>query len=170
MKMHLAKNSIFLLLVVFISCMACIKSNRYEKEYHFANQNWSHTDTLDFQFNIKDTSVGYDMLFLVKHTYDYAYSNIWIKMLNTNPIGRTDTLSLEIPLALPTDGEWLGRRVNEIAMHRANIGPNGAALRFKTPGTYKIRILQDMRSNELENVWSAGLALEKTVTGNNSKQ
>lgn len=151
----------FLFCVILLS--ACIKGDAYQKEYFFKDKNWQYTDVCNYNVNISDTSCKYNLFLLLKHTYKYPHSNIWVQLLNTNPKGRTDTLRIEVPLALPTTGEWLGRRMHKIVEHKLNIGPNGSALKFSLPGIYKLQILQDMRINPLPEVISSGLALEKEI-------
>jgi gliding motility-associated lipoprotein GldH len=159
--MH-SKYFISVVIGVCIILNACIPAGTYQKEYHFANKQWSSNNICKYKVRITDTASKYNLLFLLKHTYKYPVSNIWVKLLNTNPLGKTDTLSLEIPLALPTDGEWMGRRMNNIVEHIMNIGPNGSALKFNIPGEYNMQIIQDMRIDPLPEVMSTGLALEKT--------
>ncbi len=154
----------FIIFGIIITCTtACMPGGTYQKEYHFADKKWKATNACEYSVNITDTSSKYNLLFLLKHTYAYPVSNIWVKLLNTNPKGKTDTLNLEIPLAVPTDGEWMGRRMNKIVEHRANIGPNGSPLKFDMPGLYKLKVIQDMRIDPLPEVLSTGLAIEKAL-------
>jgi gliding motility-associated lipoprotein GldH len=148
-------------LFIIITFTDCLQSGIFQKEVHFANRQWSNSQICEYAFDIKDTSAKYNLIFLLKHTYKYPFGNIWLQLLNTNPKGKTDTLNLEVPLALPTDGEWLGRRFNKIVEHRMNIGPNGSEMKFSIPGLYKVKIIQDMRLNPLPEVLSTGLAVEK---------
>jgi gliding motility-associated lipoprotein GldH len=98
------------------------------------------------------------MMFIVRHTNAYPYSNIWLNVYYKEPGDSSFTRTrVEIPLAEPS-GKWLGRGMGEIYEQRMFIDQ----LHLDRVGKYEMRLEQNMRVNELPEILQVGLRLEKT--------
>jgi gliding motility-associated lipoprotein GldH len=136
---------------------------------------WNYSFKPNFKFNITDTTAGYQLLFLVRHTDAYPFNNIWLMMETKGPGDTTFTkMRVEVRLAAP-DGKWLGRGMGDIYEQRAEINSTAQPAVFPKSGEYTIRLSQDMRRNPLPEVMQVGLRLvnlgtmpeqQKPVTAN----
>jgi gliding motility-associated lipoprotein GldH len=139
----------------------CVPSPYYEKHATFPRNEWSNKAIPSFKFDIKDTSVAYNLYFIIRHTEAYPFSNIWIYIYSKQPDAKKYEQSrIEIPLAEPS-GKWLGRGMGEIWEQRMPITRNDNPMQFNKPGTYEIKFEQNMRVNPLPEILQVGLRIEK---------
>lgn len=141
---------IFMLL--FCNYLTCCKSP--DTVYQDINKaEWEQNDTLEYLIP-KQQYDQKQMTIYIRHTNDYAFQNIWLK-ISCEP--KDSTLKFdryEFQLAQP-NGVWLGHK-------------SGAIYNFSTPiegldckgDTCKILVLQDMRANPLVGVQSVGFGFE----------
>ncbi len=135
-----------LLLTVLLSC------GQPNATYHdINNQAWSNTDTLYYDVSAEQIN-GLDKQLIIRHTSDYYYQNIWLK-ISCQPKGQMPVFDrYEIQLAAP-NGHWLGRRAGaiisrEVALNDLTCGADSC----------RIAIVQNMRQNPLNGIQSVGLA------------
>jgi gliding motility-associated lipoprotein GldH len=148
--------------IALLSFAACMPGNQYQQKYFLPNHEWAYSDVKTFSFAIKDTSAKYNLQFLLQHTENYGYSNLWLKMRVKYPSGTIDSQRIEVPLALP-DGHWLGRFANNMVEHTMNIAPNAATTTFSEKGIYTISLEQDMRINPMKAIEYVGLQIDKVA-------
>jgi len=136
----------------------CMPSPYYQKDYSVPKNEWTYNFQPVFKFEISDTVDSYNMMFIIRHTNAYPYSNIWLNVYYKQP-GDTSfaRTRVEIPLSEPS-GKWLGRGMGEIYEQRMLVDQ----LHLNRPGRYEMRLEQNMRVNELPEVLQVGLRLEKT--------
>lgn len=122
---------------------------------------WDNSFKPEFKFNIDDTAAGYQLLFLMRHTDAYPFSNIWLIMDTKGP-GDTAfrKMRVEVKLAAPS-GQWLGRGMGDIYEQRVPINAVNQPAIFPKLGLYTVRLSQDMRKNPLPEVIQVGLRIEK---------
>lgn len=150
------KNTLLLLVIVFF--FSCGKSYLYEKEISIKNAAWTDNDTLNFSFNIPDTSKIYNILLDVEHSPEYAFQNMYVEIYTAFPSG--DRIKEMVSLELANRaGAWYGDCGSSSCTLEIPI-QEGAF--FNQMGDYKITIKQFMRKNPLVGVQRIGLKIEDT--------
>ncbi|XZF12701.1 gliding motility lipoprotein GldH [Chitinophagaceae bacterium MMS25-I14] len=156
-----------IILVSFLLLSGCITSPVYQKTYSVPQNSWSYDFQPSFKFEVTDTTVLYNLFFVVRHTDNYPYSNIWLNVYTKQP-GDTafSKTRIEVTLASPT-GQWLGRGMGELWEQRMLLNTPGDRSILHKPGKYEIKLEQNMRLNPLPEVLQAGLRIEKDGNRNN---
>jgi len=146
-----------LALICVVAMAGCMPSPYYQKDYSVPQNEWTYNFKPVFKFDISDTTVSYNLMFIVRHTNAYPFSNIWLNVYHKQPGDSSFTRTrVEVPLAEPS-GKWLGRGMGEISEQRMLLDQ----LHLNRPGKYEMRLEQDMRINELPEILQVGLRLEK---------
>ncbi len=147
--------------IVILCCLllaSCMSSPYYEKNQSIPHDAWAYDYTPSFKFLVSDTTVYYNLYFLVRHTEAYPYSNIWLRLYSKQP-GDTIYQESRVEIQLATNaGQWTGRGMGEIYEQRKYLDQ----LAFKRKGVYEIKMVQDMRINPLPEILQVGLRVEKT--------
>jgi len=112
-------------------------------------------DTLMLTAHINDTSKIYSWNFYVEILPDYPYSNIWLFVSMKSPDGTLNTDTLDFTLA-DNKGEWYGTHHDEYTLSRNQILP---CMKYKSPGEYKLSIVQGMRTDNLKGIRNIELNL-----------
>ncbi len=150
----------FSLLTFSLLCFlaGCLPAPYFQKEEVVPQGAWTYNFKPSFEFEITDTSVGYQPYFLIRHTQAYPYSNLWVLLYITVPgdsIVKVERVN--VPLAENT-GKWLGRGMGEIYEQRLPMNL-GDSVHFNKKGIYKISMEQNMRVNPLPEVLNVGLRI-----------
>jgi gliding motility-associated lipoprotein GldH len=170
---------IWLLLLPFlIGLQSCIQSPFYQKSYDLPGNKWRIDNRLTFTVDIVDTAIYYNMSLLLRHTNNYPYSNIWMKMAIKGPGDSVfRPVRIEVPLATP-QGQWLGTGMGAIYEQRRMMVVDHNALPvtldmisvsessyndiFSKRGVYEIRLEHNMREDALPDILQVGLRVEKS--------
>ena len=102
---------------------------------------WAYSDSIRFSFDVSDTSQVYRLQLEVAHDPEYAWENVYVRILTAFPDDsvKTDILSLELSDGA---GAWQGQCSGSTC--RLGI-PLQARVRFPMPGTYGLTFVQHMR-------------------------
>lgn len=148
-------NSLFLFaLAIFFS--ACNDTAVKDVFVNIPNSNWSYDRPIKTEVEITDTSKPYNLLVNFRHTEDYRYANLWIRVSIIDPSKKKVTERKEFQLALQ-DGEWLGKGSGNLYSYQLIFKDN---YKFNTAGKYTFIIEQNMRDNPLKYVSDVGLRIE----------
>ncbi|MEO1712487.1 MAG: gliding motility lipoprotein GldH [Bacteroidota bacterium] len=147
-------------LLLILTIVACQSNVHFEKSYPFDQAIWSHADTLDFTFEITDTTQLFDIALDVKHATDFPMQNLYVQFYTQFPSGLRLSKLVSLELA-DKAGVWFGSCNADDCRVRIPL-QNGAF--FNELGTYTITVEQYTRQKELRGVQSMGLALERSVT------
>ncbi|MGI4022686.1 MAG: gliding motility lipoprotein GldH [Janthinobacterium lividum] len=120
-------------------------------------QTWFYTNKFKVDIKVEDTSIPYNVYFILRHAAEYRYSNIFILMHQTAPDHQTKTIRYEFKLANP-DGEWLGNGSGSLYNYVLPLYTN---FRFQVKGNYTFILEQNMRDNPLQHIADVGLRVEK---------
>ncbi|MES2479151.1 MAG: gliding motility lipoprotein GldH [Bacteroidota bacterium] len=169
---------VYSLIILLISLLSgCVSSPYYQKTEAIPDNKWNIDFKPSFVVDIDDTGVYYNTSFIVRHTNNYAYSNIWINVWVKQP-GQTGFVKtrVEIPLAT-AQGQWLGTAMGEIyeqrrmiilnhdeipiTDHLISISEESIPQLFRKKGRYEIRLEQNMREKALADLLHIGLRIEK---------
>ncbi len=120
-------------------------------------QTWFYGNKFKADVKVEDTSVPYNVYFILRHAAEYKYANIFILMHQTAPDHRTKTIRYEFKLANP-DGEWLGNGSGNLYSYVLPLYTN---FRFPVKGNYTFTLEQNMRDNPLRSIADVGLRVER---------
>ncbi len=145
-----------IILILLFLCSACNNQPVIDEYNIISNQNWSYNNKIARSFTINDISKPYNIYINFRHTADYKYANVWLKVHEVNPDRKKTTERKEFQLAL-ADGQWLGKGSGNLynyqLVHKENY-------RFAKKGKYTIIVEQNMRDNPLRNISDVGLKVE----------
>ncbi len=150
----------FRLIVIFpliiLSFTGCGKVDLYEKNAAIPGHDWKAGYKPTFTFEISDTTVDYQLLFVIRHREKYKYNNIWINLYAQPPGDSLRRVSFELQLATNERG-WLATGMDDIYEHRIALTDISA---FRS-GKYTFQLEHIMRDDPLEHVMNVGIRLEK---------
>ncbi len=136
----------------------CTKIQVFEKHAIIPNHKWDSHFKPSLEFDIEDTTAGYNIFIVLRHTNAYSYNNIWLKGSVIEPgSNKPNSQQYDILLADNTQG-WLGDGMDDIFEHRILIQPR---TRFPRKGKYQFQIQHVMREDPLPNIMNVGLRIEK---------
>lgn len=154
------------LLMLTSGILSCDQTALYEKNLDVDCSAWNYNDTLLYTFDIQDSNQRYNLLVNLRHRDVYEWQNIYLKMSIMDPYGQVQTQEINVPLC-EEDGAWIGNCTGDICFLRAYLIEHKKIFRRK--GTYKIMILQDMRTDALKNILAVGVRVEPSPSKNKPK-
>lgn len=148
-----------LFLVFFLNIFllsACENGNRiFEQNIDIKNNNWRISDTVEFRFEITDTTKTYQVFFNIRNAVFYEYYNLYVSETLLDPDGqKLHTKLHEMYLMDKKTGEPLGKGAGDIFDNSVLALKNQ---QFKKPGTYTLRLTQYMRKNPLPGIMAVGI-------------
>lgn len=153
------KKLYFILILSFLFS-SCTTIDIYEKTVPIPGHKWFNKYKPEFSFEIKDTSVPYNILFVIRHTEKYNYNNIYINLISKQP-GSDSIIKQQKDITLATNEKgWLATGMDDIYEQRWNLSSNQGSY-FPKAGVYTFSIEQIMREDPLEHVMNVGLRIEK---------
>ena len=156
-RLPLTINGLLLVcLAVFYS--SCDQSRTYEKNVTIKGYIWDSKFIPEYEIEIKDTSVQYNLYVNVRHAEVYPFRNIWLLIESQFPDGTKSSKRIEIILA-DEGGKWYGEGLGDIWDYRALIQENAF---FNQPGKYVFTLQHNMRTDPLPGIMSIGFRVENT--------
>jgi gliding motility-associated lipoprotein GldH len=147
---------LFIALISVFVFTCCDKARVIEENQQIANYNWNYTDAKTFVANISDTSAHYNLYINVRHSFQFEWRNVWVKIQTTFPDGKSMEKRINLVLSEP-DGRWFGDCLGDNCDMQFAIQQNAI---FPQTGKYTFKISQDMRVNPLTKVKSVGMRVE----------
>jgi gliding motility-associated lipoprotein GldH len=141
------------LLLFFASCN---ETAYYQKSFGFKNNIWSKNVKPKFEVEFQDTTKLYDFVLTLRATTDYKYSNLWIFLNSTPPVGESVREPYEIKTTFP-DGSWIGKETGTIVEHQLVF--KRRRLPFK--GKYKFGVEQAITDKTVDEVLDISLRVEE---------
>ena len=155
----MSKYSFFSILsLAFFFCVSCGENYLFDKKISLEKGEWSYDNSLDFTFDITDTTHIYNLLLEVDHSIDYAYQNCYFKIHTQFPSGEKTEQLLSIDLADGV-GRWQGDCSGESCTVLLDIQKKAF---FNALGEHTITLEQYMRKNPLKGIKSLAIKLEDT--------
>lgn len=136
---------------------ACSDDIIFDKYEEIPNSVWTYENQPVFKVDVTDTSTLYNIYVSLRHTRYFEFRNLWVKIHTYLPDNDTLVNRVDLPLAKPS-GEWHGRCSGDICHTSVPIQYNAL---FKHPGTYGFRVEQNMRLENLPEIMSVGILIEK---------
>lgn len=176
------KNIFFVFALMISLFTGCVPSPYYQQSFSVPGNKWNHDFKPAFVLEIADTTIHYNLSFIIRHTNNYGYSNIWLNVLVKKPGDAVFIKTrVEIPLATP-QGKWLGVGMGEIYEQRrmvvldhhsipltdelVSVSEESINDLFSKKGRYEIRLEQNMREQNLADILHVGLRIEKSSARN----
>ena len=141
--------------ILFFSC-----DNRrvFEGKKDFDEGFWVFNNPAEFEFEISDTDIDYNLIFSIRNTAKYQYQNIYLQYYLEDSTGRLMSKELKnIQLFNTITGVPLGKGLGDIFdVERTFLEKYS----FSNPGKYQLRIDQFMRQDSLPEILAVGLRVE----------
>jgi gliding motility-associated lipoprotein GldH len=137
--------------------LACRSEVVHHADIHVPDEGWSRDWRPEFAFSIADTNALHDVYIDLRHTGDYAFSDLYLFATVRGPGLPPAVDTVECLLADPA-GRWYGKGRGYI--HSLHLLYK-AGKRFPRPGRYSIELEQAMRVDPLEHVLDVGISVEK---------
>lgn len=138
--------------------ISCGESYVFEKTLKIEKEEWRYANTLDYPFEITDTTKIYNLLLEVQHSVDYSYQNCYFKIYTKFPSGEQTEQLLSVDLADGV-GRWQGECSGESCTTLFDIQKQSF---FNALGTHTITLEQYMRKDPLKGIQSLAIKLEDT--------
>lgn len=150
------KQTFFLITVLLFALSACEQKHFYN-EYKSVNiKEWKSTDTLTYPIKIDTENKNYQYAISVRHSKEYEFSNIWLKVYIKGN-GIDTSFRYEISL-FKNDGKPYGKSSGTLCTQTIPLKTN---LPLYKKGTYQISIVQLMRKDPLDGISDIGILIDK---------
>lgn len=156
MKADSLSNIIIAAITASCLCFSCGNDTVYNKFQPVRDKVWDKRSEYYFKFEIKDSSIPYNILLQIRNNDMYGYQNLWLlcEQLQPDSISVKDT----IECMLADDfGKWNG---NGITLFQSRFTLHDHYI-FPDTGQYTISIRHGMRDDSLKGIEDIGLFIEK---------
>ena len=153
----LTHRSFLPLLVLLCNLFAaCGPTYLFEAKQDIPNGQWAYADTLNFQFEVRDTASRYDFYLDVDYDQDFAFQNIYLKLSTQYPNGKRLSKVRSFDL-FDAQGAALGTGSGTRHL-RASLQDNAF---FNQPGLHTVTVEQYTRRDPLPSIRAVGLAVAR---------
>jgi gliding motility-associated lipoprotein GldH len=151
------RQSGWLGILLFLCFVSCKKIDVYEKQVTIPNFEWSKTFVPTFQFDNGISNNQNFVFAVIRHTNNYPYNNIWVRLTATSPKDSIIVKDVNIPLTTNNQNkEWAGVGMDDVFEVRAKLSPFSGEV-----GNYTFKLENIMRDNPLPEIMNVGLRIEK---------
>jgi gliding motility-associated lipoprotein GldH len=157
-------RTLHLWVLVTAGILSCDSSRIYEQNIDFEGRYWITGQKPEFEFQIDETSAGYNLLANVRNETVYPNANLYFAYYLSDSTGRVLEQKLVSEFLFDRkSGKPFGNSVlGDIYDHRFLLLEN---YRFAQPGKYTVRYEQSMRADTLRGVLAVGLRVERHLPG-----
>lgn len=148
------KTKLLYLSSLFFLLISCNSSGTFSQFDKMDESNrWMKTDVKEYQFDIKDDSKSYNLIFEFSHVYDYQFATIPIQFAIESPDGKVENLAVEVPIR-DASGKQLADCSGDVCDLKYTIKEKTKL----SKGTYKVKISHNFEAAPfLPNVIGVGL-------------
>ncbi len=152
---------IFLLVILTALSLSSCNPNRLYEDNKDIDSFWLADSVVQFDFNISDPTIDYNLFFLVRNGVEFPHSNLYFKYFLKDSLGATmETELVNFQLFHPKSGYPLGNGIGDLFEHQYELLTK---YRFNQSGKYKLSFQQYMRYDSLPEIYSIGFRVEKMV-------
>jgi gliding motility-associated lipoprotein GldH len=148
----------FSFLILLSISFSCGKNYQYQKEYELEGEKWTYADSLEFAFDIQDTTKIYNLYLELDHSTSYAFQNLYTYIHTTFPSGERLDEKLSLEMANRA-GVWLGKCSQDYCTLTIPIQENAY---FNQQGSHTIMLEQYMRQDSLPGIKRIAFMLKDT--------
>lgn len=146
------------LIFVFLGFLfSCNKAYFYQSNAKIENQTWNKSKIIDFKVKIDDINSFYNIGISLNHNKKYEFANLWLFAKIVSPSGKTQTDTLDFIL-IDKDNKWVGKKRGSNYEEKFEYLDS---VKFAEPGDYSFEFEQGMRKDDLPNISSIGLIIDK---------
>jgi len=146
------KNIIYSFLIV-LGFSACNNHAIYDKSITIKNREWFYDQKPQFEVQVNDSTLKYNIYINLRHTNEYDYSNLYLLIHEKGSKLQDTTYRKEIKLA-ELDGKWIGKSAASLYEVEYLAKENYT---FPDTGKYTFTLEQNMRENPLKNIVDIGI-------------
>ncbi|HEY8512012.1 MAG TPA: gliding motility lipoprotein GldH [Cyclobacteriaceae bacterium] len=152
-----------LLFILVCSLWSCDSTRIYDQNHDFEDRHWLSSEEPVFEFEVTDTSTGYDLFTSVRNESDYPNANLYYEYVLTDSLDNVlEKKLLSHFLFDQKSGKPFGSTVlGDIFDHQFLILEN---YRFEKPGRYSLKYTHKMRTDTLEGILAVGLRVSRHTT------
>lgn len=151
----------YLFFAALLALAACGPSYVFEETHDIPDYGWTYKDTVQYAFEVKDTSILYDLTLRIKHSPEFGNQNIYTRIYTGFPSGKRISKILSLELA-DKNGIWAG----DCGSKSCTLDiPIQTKVYFNQVGTYTLSLEQFMRQDSVQGIQSMSLKLSKTDMG-----
>ncbi len=156
----------FLAVLVLFLSVSC-QHYFFDDKKVLKDEVWNYSDSVAFEFDIKDTNLVYNIFLEVAHKSDYQFQNVYSKLYVNFPDGKERKQNVSLELA-DSRGEWKGKCSGKYCTSRLPFMPSAT---FDQAGHYKMKFEQFTRLDSISGIGSLRLIIEETeIPKENSKK
>lgn len=150
------------MIVIFLSFLTFSCGDRpfYSEVRNLPKQTWNDDEGAVFEFEIKDTTVAYNLNFFLRVGTNYAFNNAWVYLHTTLPDGKKFKEAHQFYISNDL-GEWLGKKSGSLVESKMLFEKK----KFPQIGKYKFVVEQATTQKQLKDVEAIGLIIRKTDLG-----
>lgn len=153
-----ARSSFIGALLVLLVLSACDDTRMMDENKDVPQHGWIYNQPLMLEVPVTDTAMEYKLFVNLRISGDYPYSNFFYMLKQESPSRVERSFKGELELA-DDQGQWLGKGLGDLVDYQV---PVKGVLKFPEKGIYQFRLFQNMRSDTLNHVLSAGIRIEKS--------
>jgi gliding motility-associated lipoprotein GldH len=136
---------------------ACDNGKVFHKFTDIPGNTWDAANVIHFDVPVSDTVHSHNVFILVRNNGNYKYSNLYLFITTTSPMGFTIRDTVEMTLA-DERGKWLGKGTADIYTTKHPFKVN---VRFPYRGIYSFDIRQALWDTKLRNISDIGLEIDR---------
>ena len=143
--------------ILLVSLAACKNDIVVDMEFPMENDQWITGQKKVMEFDVSDTAKVYQMDLRLKHSPEYDYQNLYVRILTTFPDGKEQSSVTSLELLNP-DGTWAG----DCGDSNCTITlPLQQHFTFPETGTYRWAIEPYMRDDTVDGILSLTVTCKK---------
>jgi gliding motility-associated lipoprotein GldH len=135
---------------------ACNEGKVYHRFIEIPGDKWNAKNIIHFDVSITDTLHSHNVYLLVRNNANYKYSNLYLFVTTTSPMGFSVRDTLELVLA-DQRGKWVGKGSADVYTSQHPFKLN---VRFPYRGIYSFDIQQALWDINLKNISDIGLQID----------
>lgn len=147
---------IFTFFTLLLFLLSCGQSVIFEEEMNPGNP-WKYENAVNFEYEVEDTSVPYDVVLQIGYRDTFAYENLYVKAITRFPNGDSTAYPLSLQLAGDI-GDWQGDCSSGLC--KTSIMLSEGAY-FRSRGKYTLKLEQFSRQASLPGIESLRLKVMK---------
>ncbi|NOT35843.1 MAG: hypothetical protein HOP11_00530 [Saprospiraceae bacterium] len=153
----------FSLCLLFVSCRSKVL---FSDSVQIKNEIWLESQNVDFEWEIKDTTMHYDFILDVHYNEKIPAQNIYVSSHSVNPVGKANDQSVSLELLDP-----VGKPYGACSFGSCNVKIVMASnIYFPIPGKYLLSLHPYSRIDSFPGIKAVGLIIEKTSLQDQNKK
>lgn len=151
-------NRYFFPLLYVLLFQACSSETVFEKKYNLDHNSWKTEQVLVFNWDIKDTTLLFDIELEIAHDADFRFQNQYIKAKTTFPDSTSNEQILSLELFDDTGrpyGNCISSKCKTPILLQSRI-------KFPKSGNYQLQLKQNGREPESAGIQSIQLKVLKS--------